>query len=567
MPGHLSNPNPRGDANPDELADLRVFLSKRRLSEGFVKNTVGIDRYDARLFSDVLGAEPELRALVGSTGEARGAPPTFGPLVLDLFASFYKMVPELVAESSVDPSHLRANRPFIERLREDEEALLARLSTATDEVASALATIEAARSILRELFRRPALADWMKRQAEPRPEDPTPPAPEPEPEGQPPRDPAPAPNTTDPDGPEGAADAPGGAPGDGAPGEHSPQQDPSSAQAAGGGADDVPEGFAGDLRALVRAASRAGAGEAGAHAAALRDWGLKPADLRTVPLGERLELARKLRTKRMRYLADLLGRTRNHRRASERRKVKANRDEIHGIQTSGDLSRALPSEVAGAFGSKNPHRKRDFYRRLSERSVLSYSLRTDEPVGRGPVIAMIDSSWSMTGIPMEWASAIALALAHAAAGGSGVKGGGFGGARRVHAIFFNAEVVLDVELVPGEKDVRKFLAVGTVDADGGTNYVPPLSRALGILGAQHRPQEGTPDLLLVTDGICKLPEDYIGRLREEKSARGFKLLTVLVGDHARAGSVEPFSDQVILASDLARASGARDAAGALFDSL
>lgn len=188
-------------------------------------------------------------------------------------------------------------------------------------------------------------------------------------------------------------------------------------------------------------------------------------------------------------------------------------------------------------------------------------------MGRGPVIAMIDSSWSMSGAPMEWASAIALALAHAAAGG-GAPGTG---ARRVHAIFFNAQIVLDVELLPGEKDVRKFLQIGTVDADGGTKYVPPVSRALEILDGhqknRERTREGTPDLLLVTDGICALPDEHAANLGAKRSAHGFKLVTVLVGENARAGSVEPFSDKVIRASELARASGARDAAGALFDSL
>ncbi len=525
MSGDLGNPR----RTPDGLDALRAFLSERGLAEGFVKNNVGVDRYDARLFSEVLDAEPELRALVERAGE--DAPKTFGPLLLDLFASFYKMVPELVVATSVDPAHLRANRPFIERLREDEGTLIARLSTAADEVASALATVEAGRRILEELLRRPALGDWMDRQAERRPDDP--PAPSPPPGGDSPSE------------------------------EETPREpptDPSDPNAPGGVPEDVPDGFAGDLRAVVRAASRAGSDEAAHHARALRDWGLKPADLRTVPIDERLEIARKLKTRRMRDLADLLGRMRNHRRAAERRKVKANRDQIHGIGTSGDITRVLPSEIAGAFGTKNPLRKLDFYRRLSERSVPSYSLRTDEPVGRGPLIAMIDSSWSMSGSPMEWASAVALALAHAATGRATA-------ARRVRAIFFNARIVLEAELAPGERDIRKFLALGTVEADGGTRYDRPIQRALELVSAGPRPGEGVPDLLLVTDGRCELAEEDVSRLEAEKASRGFKLVTVLVGDHARAGSVEPFSDKVVEAQDLARASGARDAAGEVFDNL
>lgn len=565
MPRDMSNPG-------DELGSLRAFLSERRLSGGFVKNNVELDRFEAGLFRDVLDAEPELRALVSSAGAGKDAPATFAALVLDLFVSFYKMVPAFVAEGAVDPPHLRANRPFIERLREDEETLIARLSTAGDEVASALATIEAARRILRELFRRPALRDWMDRQGERRPDDSAAPAAPPEPDLAPPEQPGegdpqqgPEKEATPPDGPGGDEGSiphgQGQAPSShGTPGPHEVPADPPAAE-------DVPEGFAGDLRAIVRAASTAGSAEAAAHTRALRNWGLKPADLRTVPVAERLELARKLRTRRVRDLADLLGRMRNHRRAAERRKVKANRDEVYDVETSGDIARSLPSERAGAFGSGNPLRRLDFHRRLSQRKVLSYARRTEEPVGRGPVIAMIDSSWSMSGAPMEWASAIALALAHAAAGG-GAPGTG---ARRVHAIFFNAQIVLDVELLPGEKDVRKFLQIGTVDADGGTKYVPPVSRALEILDGhqknRERTREGTPDLLLVTDGICALPDEHAANLSAKRSAHGFKLVTVLVGEDARAGPVGPFSDKVIRASELARASGARDAAGALFDSL
>ena len=132
-------------------------------------------------------------------------------------------------------------------------------------------------------------------------------------------------------------------------------------------------------------------------------------------------------------------------------------------------------------------------------------------------------------------------------------------------MFFNAKIVLEVELAPGEKDARKFLALGTVEAGGGTEYVPPISRALEIV-ADEAGGAGA-DLLLVTDGLCELPEDFATRLAAEKETKGFKLVSVLVGENAAAGSLEAFSDQIVPASDLACASGGRDAAGQVFDAL
>lgn len=175
---------------------------------------------------------------------------------------------------------------------------------------------------------------------------------------------------------------------------------------------------------------------------------------------------------------------------------------------------------------------------------------------------VVYNSHSMNGEPMEWASAVALALAHAAGGKAG------SGSRSVYMIFFNAQIVREIEIAPGEKDVKKLLEIGTVDAAGGTEYVPPISRALDILaGNAGNKSNANADLLLVTDGLCQLPEEFAARLGREKTALGFKLACVLVGSASREGEIGAFSDPMIRASDLARASGARDAAAQVFENL
>lgn len=530
--GTSGSPGDRSDrgSHSEDLEKIRVFFSDSEagdaaLASGFVKNTVGLNRYDARLFRELLESSEELRGLA----KDQDAPDTFGPLLLDIFSYLFKVRLEILDESQVDPACYKANTPFISRMAEDDQTFITRLTTCMDEVASGLATVEAGKKILEELRRNPDLREWMEAQTST-------------------ADPAPT-------EPSSSGDSQKDSPQDGGPNADPAASQPLEPQS------NLPAGFAAKMRGLVREGMEAASTEASDHASALRSWGLEPQDLRTVGLGERLDLARKLRTQRMRNLADLLGKMRNQHRATERRKVRASRDEVYDVETSGDLARTLPSERAAAFGSGNPNRKRDFYRRLSEKSVLSYSLRTKEPVGRGPVIAMIDSSYSMNGEPMEWASAVALALAHAAGGRPG------SGSRSVYMIFFNAQIVREIDVAPGEKDVKKLLEIGTVDAAGGTEYVPPISRALEILSGDASQLKGTADLLLVTDGLCQLPEEFATRLGQEKTARGFKLACVLVGDEAREGEIGKFSDPVIQASDLARASGARDAAAQVFENL
>lgn len=521
---------------------IAAFLDKDETAPGYVTNNLRFNRHDARLFAEMVGRDDALRALareVGAGEKAGGARPgTFPALLFDLFLMFFKFDPAFVPEGETDPAHLRANRPLLRRLMDEEGTMIARLSTATDETASALAAAEAAKKILDSLQKDPDLADWMRRQGERQGEA-----------GEHSSSPAPTDPHVQGEARDRTGDAESGAEGNIDGGADQPADPPPAAS----------------LGRASNQAAAAASGEADRHERALASWGLKPADLSRAPLGERLELARALRTRRTRDLADLLGRMKNLKTSARRRKVRSNRDEIHGITTSGDLSRVMPSELARAFGTDDPNRTLDFYRGLSERSVPSYSLRTEEPVGRGPVVVLVDSSYSMSGEPMAWASAVALTLAQAA-----TRSGAASDARLVTAIFFNTKVVLEAEISPGERDPRKFLRIANVAADGGTEYDAPLKRALEVLeGGPARRPAGLPeaDLLLVTDGQCKLSEGFAHEFARRKAALGFALVCVLVGDNARSGPLEPHADRLLHARDLSRASGGRDAAARVFDAL
>ena len=531
--------DPRRDGLPqDDLNRLEDFLSEEALPQAgtdglstgnpeptpeLSPNNLTGDSYDARLFSELADASSELSALLdpGPPG-APEVPQTFGSLVEDFFRAFYKVSPTLADEEAVEERSRTINRPFVERLLEDEQTAITRISTCLDELSSGLSALEAGKKALEELKKRPDLREWMEQAASQT-------GPEHESEED---------DATHPKAPEEGGDA-----------ESKPYPSPSPPPAR-------------SMRRLVREALSAGREEAESVRGALSGWGLEPGDLKVVPLSERLELARALRTPKMRSLADLVGRTKKLASARAREKVRQRQDEVHSVTLGGRLERVLPAELAAGLASGHPLRKLDFTRRLLEGNLLSYELQGADRVGRGPVIATIDASISMSGASLEWASAVALTLASVAA-----REGRF-----AHLIYFNTQIVREVRLqgtprsATSKLDPRKLLEVATVAASGGTAYEPPVRRAIEVMGEADY---GKADILVVTDGLCELSEEVVSELDAARERRSFKVVSVLIGGDAisgKAGSLEAFSDTVIPLAEIAKGPAGATQAGPIFES-
>jgi uncharacterized protein with von Willebrand factor type A (vWA) domain len=257
----------------------------------------------------------------------------------------------------------------------------------------------------------------------------------------------------------------------------------------------------------------------------------------------------------MARLLEMVGRMRNLARKSARDSVRQRTDEVHSVKTSGELPRLLPSELA-ALASDIPERRLEAEARLLTGGSLSWSLKGREKEKRGPVIAMIDSSGSMEGHPMEWATAVGLGAVDLAAGRGGLP------KRSSALVHFNGRVVSEVSFAPGERDPKKLLCAATVGASGGTAYEPPLERALEI--AAESDYDGA-DLVLVTDELCRLGDPFVRRFLGEKERRRMRLYSVLIGARS-SGELERYSDAVWTLGDLA-GGYPDDVAAELFGSL
>ena len=196
---------------------------------------------------------------------------------------------------------------------------------------------------------------------------------------------------------------------------------------------------------------------------------------------------------------------------------------------------------------------------MVEGSLLSYELKGTESSGRGPVVALIDASSSMAGPPMDWATAMAAALAQGPAARDN---------RHVHLVYFNTAIVAEIDLLPGERDPNKLLRAATIGASGGTDYDAPLRRALQIVrGHEHHRRS---DLVLVTDGHCHLSPEGCGELSGAREALGLSLHAVLCGPDADAGDVARYATTVRHAEKDLTGTASRDGeriAGDLFGNL
>lgn len=525
------------DPNEEELREVEELLGEGAegaspfsggpAASALPKQNLDHDRYDRRLWREILDASAELSAL----RDVEEAPSTFPALLTDLFLSYFKAQPDLLPETAVEPRHRTANRPFVERTLDDPDTYRARVTTSLDVSASALSVLAAGERLLEEIKNRPSLSEFFDEVAQEEPaedDEGQDGAPQQTPEPEEGRD---APQDEDPAGPDGQGGEAGG-----------------------------PEPPGRDARRAVRAAANAGREEAENLAGALSGWGLSPADLKRVPLGERLRLLKALSGPEMRRLVDLVGKMRILARQKAKERVRGRRDEVHSIELSGDLGRLLPSELA-LLASPQEERSLAALGRLARGESLSWELRGTEKEKKGPLIAMIDCSGSMgealAGSPhkkMEWATALALGLVDLSAGRGGLP-------RRASAVlFFNARVAHEVRFAPGERDARKLLDVATVRAGGGTSYEPAIERALEI--ARESDYAGA-DLVLVTDELCRVDEGFLGGFLEEKERRKMRLLSVAVG-YASSGELARYSDRVWALTDLAGPASLMGAAGEVF---
>jgi Mg-chelatase subunit ChlD len=223
----------------------------------------------------------------------------------------------------------------------------------------------------------------------------------------------------------------------------------------------------------------------------------------------------------LKRIMEMAGRFKRVAATKRRARVKHGADEVTDVEQGDNLSRLLPTE---AMKFLDPDTEIRFFSDFLERRLLQYRLEGKEPAKKGPVIVAIDKSGSMSGMPDEWATAVALAVMDTAHADK----------RPFAFLCFDSYVTHEQIVQVGQKlDPQGLL----VQAGGGTDIGVAFRRALDIIEANRGGALGKADVIVITDGGSgPMPE-----LRERAAAMGVH--TIGIGIGVAKEYLTPFSDE------------------------
>ncbi|GCB49833.1 hypothetical protein SNL152K_7176 [Streptomyces sp. NL15-2K] len=279
------------------------------------------------------------------------------------------------------------------------------------------------------------------------------------------------------------------------------------------------------IRTAARTAAAKAAEAVREEAALMRAWGVGPGELERMPFEQRARLAERLRTSRLAEWAELIGRFRQMAGGERARKVENAAGELVGVTLGNDLSRIIPSELAG-LGL--PELRAVFAARYAAGELMLYDSQGEQSTGQGAIIACVDTSHSMYeagpgGVTREaWAKACALALLDQARHAK----------RDFVGILFSAADKLQVFRFPaGEPaDIADTLDFAETFLGGGTSYQTPLTAAGELLEEEFNDAARTRgDIVMLTDDDCGVTEEWMRGWNDAKHLLGFRVFGVAIG--------------------------------------
>jgi uncharacterized protein with von Willebrand factor type A (vWA) domain len=297
--------------------------------------------------------------------------------------------------------------------------------------------------------------------------------------------------------------------------------------------DDLERTAEGDLGDLEETAEKA-AEEAEGLSQVAQTWGLGPGELQRLPIAERLALARRLDTARVRAITDLFGRLRGSMFA-ERAEADSFGVEPVDVEVGGDLSRMVGAELLSVLHEEL------FFARVGDGALRQYAMRGVDEAGRGGIILCMDCSGSMAkpeqgGFSREqWATALKLVLLQTAVRDR----------RPLHVINFSTGLKYHRLVDPEEQSPQRILDAAAEWYGGGTSFAAPLLCAVKVLEEED---DRACDIVFVSDGEGSLSGRTRRTYERAVGERGVRTWGVQLG--RTPGGLNDFCDRIFTITDL-----------------
>lgn len=459
------------------------------------RSVLNTDAFDKRRFNEIYSMSQGIQK-VRDEGEL----PTFEPLLADIWASLYKMKPEITEEDV--PDDLRVNKSLMERIMADESFENYRSFTRLDDLSSAIGTVKFGEKTNQwladqkmqdsELRKKMQEIQAMQRQHEKQEQQ------------------------------EGIGN-----------GNEQLQVDLSQAMA----------GLDSQIQQTLQNNSHSFSEQMAQAAQETRQMksdlktliggigsGSGEAELKRVPLRDQISLAEKFASdKRISEIAEWAGRFKQI--ASNKQKSKHTEGtERKGVITGDVIERLLPIEL-GLY--RHPATKTDFLRRFAEKQTMMYEQSGKDTLGKGPIVLCLDQSGSMRKLDSQ-SKGFALALLSIAKKQK----------RDFCLVLFSTCTVVKV-YEKGKIKTEDLIELAQTFLSGGTDFNLPLTKAVSIIEGSKFKRS---DLIFITDGEDSLKDSFIKSFIRKKEKMDFNVLSLVLGNNAE--TVQHFSDEVILITDL-----------------
>lgn len=268
-------------------------------------------------------------------------------------------------------------------------------------------------------------------------------------------------------------------------------------------------------------------------------WGLGEGDNSRVPYQQKKDAIEKIRhSSKLKQFTDAIGRFKESAITEQKKKAKHGAVEIKSVTVGDKIQDTLPSERMNLCMDAT---KGDFYRRMTEHSLMQYSKEAHKQKNKGPIIVCVDTSGSMSGDQEIWSKAVTVGLLEVAQLQK----------RDFACIIYSGSADKPIVIRKDEISPDKIIKCAETFHGGGTNFEHPLREAMKLIEDSTFKEA---DVVFITDGDCYVSDDFCRKFNRTKEEKEFRTLGVLVNmgrSHSSDSSLKEFCDTITLVSSMA----------------